>query len=245
MINQYRHSWLFKVIFALTSPPEIMMSEGLRFSSFKHLWSENFHLLYLFFSAGLSLFAFLSFNKWWWWCRVDGDTVNRKKHILFLQEKNEVTNKLAAWHPIPPSPTLPGCRWIDTIGDTFAFTSKDLGRFTSLAWGTQVTEPSFGKFKAIYPIFLEGMLSFFKPEHVEGTTKCGVKIMNQTTNCFRWRITVSYQKNPNATNPSVWTDPRYPPASPKKSTKQQTDQPQGSSTKNLSNLSSVVRGSHD
>lgn len=62
------------------TPPEIMMSEGLRFSSFKHLWSKKLHLFHLFFGAGLSLFAFPSFNKWWWWwCRVDGDTVNRKK----------------------------------------------------------------------------------------------------------------------------------------------------------------------
>ena len=31
------------------TPPEIMISEGLRFSSFKHLWSKNFHLLHLVF----------------------------------------------------------------------------------------------------------------------------------------------------------------------------------------------------
>lgn len=42
----------------------------------------------LFFSTGLSLFAFPGFNKWWWWCRVDGDTVNRKKTIFcFCKEK--------------------------------------------------------------------------------------------------------------------------------------------------------------
>ena len=192
------------------------MSEGLRFFSFKHLWSKNFTSFTSFFSAGLSLFAFPSFNKWWWWCRVDGDTVKRT-YVVFAGKKNEVKQIFCCLtsNPSFSNPSLAAGESTPSVTPLHLH-RKTLAGLPALPGEPKELTRITGKFKAIYRIFLEGMVKFsFKTRTCWGYNRMWGENMNRTTNCFQWRITTSYHKNPNTTNPSVWTDPRYPTASPK------------------------------
>ena len=178
----------------------------------------------------------------WRYCKQENNI------FCFCREKTRWRrNLLLDIQPLLLQP-LPGCRWIYTVGDTFAFTSKDLGRFTSLAWGTQGTDPKTGKLKARYPIFLGNGEVFFLnqnmlrvQQHVGWKYDAFQRIKLQTASGGESQSVTRRipTQQPPRYGQILGIQPRFPKIN------KTTDQPQGSSTKNLSSLSSVVRGSHD
>lgn len=201
-----------------------------------------------FFSAGLSLFAFLSFNKWWWWCRVDGDTVNKKKtYFVFAGKKRSETDFLLLdIQPLLLQTSLAAGESTPSVTPLHLH-RKTLAGLPALSGEPKGLTRRLASLRRYIPFFWGNGEVFFLnqnmlrvQQHVGWKYDAFQRIKLQTASSGESQSVtgrIPTQQTPRY-GQILGIQPRLPKIN------KTTDQPQGSSTKNLSNLSSVVRGSH-